>query len=230
MPAKVTERATDYREIDRWADGVGWLAHPEETMERASHALTTEAGVYLVDPVDAAGVEELVEDLDGVVGVVVLSNYHSRDATAFADRHDVPVYLPDGLDEVVTGVEVERFSGRLPGSGYTLLPVDVSASWQEYALFDGETLYVSESVGTADYFRVGDERLGVLTLRRLSPPREALGGLQPERLLVGHGEGIHRDATVALSDALVHSRARFPRALLENGLDQLRTVTAAVRT
>ena len=53
-------------------------------------------------------------------------------------------------------------------------------------------------------------------LLRLSPPRDALGGLEPEHLLVGHGEGLHgagRDAT-ALRDALAHARTGLPRLAL----------------
>ena len=46
-------------EIDRFDGGVGWIAYPEETMERASHALAVhdEEGdadeVWVIDPVDA---------------------------------------------------------------------------------------------------------------------------------------------------------------------------------
>jgi len=230
MPAKVTEHATDYRETDRWEGGVGWIAHPGETMERASHALATDAGVYLVDPVDAAGVDDLVTELGDVTGVVVLSNHHARDAEAFAERHDVAVYLPEEMDDLGLHVPVERFTGRLPATDYELVTVSVSSGWQEFALDDGETLVVAESLGTADYIRVGDERLGVMLLRRLTPPRDALGGRDPDRILVGHGEGVFEDAARALADALVHSRARFPRAVLENGRRQLGTVTAAIRT
>lgn len=231
MPAKVTDRADGYREIDRWADGVGWIAHPGEIMERASHALATDAGVFLVDPVDATGVDDLVAEFGPVAGVVVLSNHHSRDAAAFARRHDVSVYLPAAMTDVPTvDAPVERIEDGLPGTDYDLLQVAVGTGWQEFALWDGETLVVSESLGTADYVRVGDEPLGVMTLRRLVPPRDALAHLSPERILVGHGSGVFEHATPALCEALVYSRRRFPRALLENGLRQLRTVAAALRT
>jgi len=234
MPAKVTGRATDYEEIDRWAGGVGWLAHPEETMQRASHALATEEGVWIVDPVDAAGINDLVTELGEVRGVAVTSNYHCRDADAVATRHDVPVYLPEPmtgvaemLDAPVGRIEVGATLGE-----YELLEVAHGDSdfWQEYALWDGETLRVAESVGGAPYLRVGDERLGVMLLRRLTPPREALGDLDPDRVLGGHGPGVHENASDALDDALANARRRFPRALLEHGTDQLRTVTAAART
>ena len=233
MPAKVTDPASGYQEIDRWSGGVGWIAHPEETMERASHALATDEGVWLVDPVDAAGVGDLVEAYGEVAGVVVLSNHHARDADVFANRYGVPVTLPasmtavaDSLDAPVAYLE----AGGTVGD-YELLEVaDSGPAWREYALYDGETLVVSESVGGADYLCVGDERLGVMLPRRLTPPREAFADLAPERVLSGHGPGVHENAAPALEEALTYSRRRFPKALLANGVSQLRTAIAAVRT
>ena len=73
-------------------------------------------------------------------------------------------------------------------------------------------------------------RLGLMTLRRLSPPRDALGELVPARVLPGHGRGVHDDAPQALADGLEQSRRRFPSALLGNGLDQIRTALAAFRS
>jgi hypothetical protein len=234
MPAKVTERATDYREVDRFEGGVGWIAHPEEIMQRAGHALATDESVYAVDPVDAEGLDDLLAEFGDVTGVVLLSNHHGRDADRVADRHGVPVYLPEPMEDVTeefdVAVDVERVAvGELLGD-YELLEVAVESNWHEFALYDGETLVVSESIGAAPYMRVGDERLGVMLLRRLSPPREALEQLSPERVLSGHGPGVDEDADEALTEALQCSRRRFPRALLENGLQQARTVTAALRS
>lgn len=231
MPAKVTDRAQTVKEIDRWEDGVGWLAHPEEIMERASHALDTDAGVWLVDPLDGDGVDDLVMEYGTVEGVVVLSNHHTRDAASFGRRHGVAVHLPDAMRGVADSLDapVVRVTDRLPGTDYEVREVAIGSNWYEFALYDGETLVVPESVGTADYIRVGDERLGVMILRRLTPPRGTLGRLSPERILVGHGAGIFEDAEAALADALVNARRRFPRALIENGPRQLRTVTAALR-
>ncbi|PSQ42879.1 hypothetical protein BRD07_02790 [Halobacteriales archaeon QS_9_68_42] len=233
MPAKVTERATGFEEIDRFDGGVGWIAHPEETMERAGHALATAAGVWLVDPVDADGIGDLIEPLGEVAGVVVLSNHHARDAAVFAERYDVAVTLPEPITGVAGGVDapVDRLAVGDTASGYELLEVAHSGeTWQEYALYDGETLAVSESVGGADYMRVGDERLGVMLLRRLMPPRDALGDLSPERVFSGHGPGVSEDADAALGEAIDHSRRRFPRALYENGRKQVGTVLAALRS
>lgn len=233
MPAKETDPATGYEEIDRWSGGVGWIAHPGEIMRRASHALATDDGVWLVDPLDAPGIDDLVAEYGAVAGVLVLSNHHCRDADGLADRHGVPVTLPEPIVGVAGGLNapVERLAVGDSIGEYELLQVaDHGPVWQEYALYDGATLVVSESVGGADYLRVGDERLGVMPLRRLTPPRAALDGLVPERVLSGHGAGVHDGAAAALEDALAYSRRRFPRALLENGVSQLRTVLAALRT
>ena len=41
---KRTRPPTDFEEIDRWEGGVGWIAHPDEAMLRASHALAADRG------------------------------------------------------------------------------------------------------------------------------------------------------------------------------------------
>lgn len=233
MPAKITEYATDYEEIDRWEGGVGWIAHTDEYMQRASHAVKTDDGVWLVDPLDAEGIDELVAEYGEVAGVVPLSNYHTRDADVFAERHGVRVYLPKGMKGIEEDIDapVERIAVGDTLGGYELLEVAHRGSlWQEYAVYDGETLVVSESVGTAPYFCVGSERLGVPPLVRLTPPRETLGDIQPKRLLTGHGAGIDENATEALEDALSNSRRRLPSALLSHGGKQIRTLTAAIRS
>jgi hypothetical protein len=236
MPAKVTDAPTGYEEGLRWEGGVEWLVHPEETMERASQALATDEGVYLVDPLDAPGIDDLVAEFGEVAGVVLLSNHHTRDAGLFARRHDVPVYAAEDVpnDEIPDlAVPIERVAVGETLGDYELLEVAtgtaLGAPWYEYALWNGETLRVGESVGTASYMRVGDERLGVMTLRRLDPPT-ALRGLDPERVLSGHGPGLEEDATAALETAIANAKDDFPKALLQNGLDQARTVLAAIRT
>lgn len=232
MPAKITERASDIGAIDQWDGGLSWIAHPDEIMERASHGLRTPEGVWLVDPVDGGNLDAILEDIGEVAGVVVLSNHHSRDAEDIASRHGVPVSLPEAMNEVPIDdtADVARIDDHLPGTEYEVLTVAQSTNWYEFGLYDGETLVVPESVGTAEYIRVGAEPLGVMTMRRLTPPRASLSGIEPERILVGHGPGLFQDASAALAAALKTSRRRLPRALLENGPSQLRTVTAAIRS
>jgi len=206
----------DLREIDRWDGGLGWIAYPDERMQRASHALRTDEGVWVIDPVDAPGVDDLLDDLGEVVGVALCLDRHKRDAAAVADRHDVPVAVPGWMDGVASALDirVERIGGELGESGYRVRRVrDASLPpWQEAALYDGETLLVAEAVGTAGFFRAGDERLGVHPMLRPIPPRDALGDCTPERILVGHGQGVFEDATPALRDALAGARRRIPAA------------------
>lgn len=213
MPMKGSGEA-NLTEIDRHADGVGWIAYPDEQMRRASHAVAADGDVWVLDPVDADGVDELLASLDGeVAGVVVCLDRHERDAGRVARRHDVPVYVPSwmtGLD--ASGARVERFGERLSGAARAIRVRDSSLPpWQEVALlFEGsDTLYVPEAVGTSGYMITDDERLGVHPALRLFPPT-SLRGLTPERIVVGHGEGVSRDAAGALARALDGSRRNAP--------------------
>ena len=88
--------------------------------------------------------------------------------------------------------------------------------WRETALWwpETKTLVVAEAVGTHGFTTGGKNRVGVHVLLRLTPPR-VLAAYEPDRLLVGHGEGVHGGATAAeLGHALTHSRRGLPRVLL----------------
>ena len=229
MPVKGTCPGS-FVEIDAFDGGVGWLAHPEETMERAGHALFEGGDVWLVDPVDAEGLDDRLADMGRVRGVIVLYHYHRRDASAIAARHDVPVLLPAGMTKLSDddlAAPVRRFEGRLDDTGYYLREVTTSRFWQEWALFDGETLVVGESLGTAEYFLAPGERLGVSLVRRPMPPREPLADLDPERVLCGHGEGVFADAAGELRRALVEARRTAPRMYLRHGSTLARNVLSA---
>jgi len=205
--------STALREIDRFEGGVGWIAYPDETMERASHALQTEEGLWLVDPVDADGLDDLLAEFGEVAGVVVCLDRHKRDAAAIARRHDVSVHVPRWMTGVASEIDapIERAVGELGDSGYELFRIRDSSvpPWQEAGLYnpDNGTLVVPESVGAADYFLADGERLGVHPMLRLTPPRAALAGYTPDRILVGHGEGVLTDAAAALDDALDSSKS-----------------------
>lgn len=217
-----------YREIDRWEHGVGWLAHPEEDGRRASHAVATDDGVWVFDPVDAPGVDDLLGEFGPVAGVAVLADYHVRDAAAVARRHDVPVTVPDHLDRPAGMLDrVERVSGSV--AGFELVPLRPLFAWRECAAYrerDG-TLYVPDYLSTHDAFTVGDERLGLASLSRLAPTSEPFLSRSPERVVVGHGEGVHADAAAALAETFTGARRRFPRALA-NLPRELRSMLGAV--
>lgn len=207
--------AGDLVEIDRWEGGVGWLAHPAETLQRASHALAVDGEVWVVDPVDAPGLDGLLADLGDVAGVVLGLDRHKRDAAAVATRHDVPVYLPRPLAGVAEALDATTavVGEELADTGYRTHTLVDNRFWTEVALHHpgNGTLLVPEAVGTAPHFLVGGERLGVHPALRLRPPRRVLAGYEPERVLVGHGRGVHEGATAALADALRTARRNAPR-------------------
>jgi len=218
MAMKGSGRARNWQEIDRWDGGVGWIAYPDEVMRRASHALAVDGEVWVVDPVDAPGLDELLAEFGEVAGVVVLLDRHTRDAGAIARRHGVSVHVPHWMTGVQgdIGAPVERVRTELGSTGYGVHKVVDNPVWQEAALYGEDTgaLVVPESVGTADFFLTGDERLGVHPALRLFPPKR-LGRLSPDRILVGHGAGIDKGAAEALDDALEHARSRAPSLYAE---------------
>ena len=209
-----------------WPGGLTWLAEADDPLMRASHALSADGAVWLVDPVDAAGIDDAVAALGEVAGVVLLLDRHKRDTKAFAERHGVAVHVPATLTDAADGlgVPVERFEGTLGETGYRARPVVSNRLWREAALVsdDGATLVVPEALGTNPFFRAPGERVGVHPGLRLLPPRRQLAGLDPERLLVGHGAPVLDGAGVAMRDALAGSRRRAPRAYLRALLGLLR--------
>lgn len=214
MPVKATGRATAWREIDQWDGGTGWIAHPEESMQRASHALDGDDGVWLVDPVDCDGLDDFLAERGDVAGVVTLLDRHKRDAAALARRHDVAVHVPAFMDGVAEELDapVEPLRHAVPDTEYSVRELIDTPVWQEAVLFgeESKTLVVPEALGTTSFYRTEAERIGVNAALRLRPPR-SLRPLTPERILVGHGEGVLEDATGALTTALSGARRRAPR-------------------
>lgn len=225
--------------VDRWQDGVGWMAHPGEDAERASHAIAGRDGVWVFDPLDGPGVDDLLADLGSVAGVAVLSKHHSRDADVFADRYGVPVHVPAWMDGVADRVDapVERYDAPpgewvdLADSGISVRTVDPTTAWREmvaYRRADG-TLRVPDMLSSVPAMTVRDERLGCYLLHRLAPPRAAFADVDPDRIVFGHGEGVTEDAAAALDAALADARRNFPFALVSQAPTQVRGVLAALR-
>jgi hypothetical protein len=190
------------RFVDEQDWGFGWTV--EERIQRTSHALRADRGVWLVDPVDADGVDERVRALGPPAGVIQLLDRHARDCAALADRYGVPHHvLP---------------LGRLEGVPFDFLLVRKGRFWKEVALWwDAErVLCCADALGTVpSYFCAPGEALGVHPLLRLIPPRKRLGGVSPRHVLVGHGAGVHGDeAEAAFAEALSTSRSRIPKVLV----------------
>lgn len=190
---------------DETAFGFGWIAAEPERLQRASHALAAEGGVWLVDPVEGPGLEERVRALGEPAGVLQLVDRHPRDCAAIARRLGVPHHrLP--------------FQG-VPGSPFEVRKVLDLPGWREVALWwePERVLVCTEALGTVSYFRAPDEALGVHPFLRLYQPkalRDMAGCLAPGHVLVGHGEGIHGDgAAPALVRAVRGARRATPRWL-----------------
>ncbi len=235
MPVYDRSRSTALHVVDEWADGFGWLAHPDETGHRVGHAVRTradsEGGVWVLDPLDAPGLDDRLAALGEVVGVAVLSDYHARDAAAIAERYEVPVTVPAPLDRAADRVDgpVELVEGSL--AGFDLQTVRPLHAWTEtvaYREADG-TLYVPDYLSGHEKFCVGGERVGMPTFSRLVPPRDPFECFAPERILFGHGEGVTTDARAALADALDGARRRFPRALVSNLPGEASAMLGALR-
>jgi hypothetical protein len=186
------------RLVDEFEGGFGWQADEPEFARRTSHAVRDGDGVWLFDVVDADGLDERVRALGEPAGVVQLLDRHGRDCAAVADRLGVPLHVTPGGS-----------SAPLP-----TLRVAWIRGWHEVAAFvDERVLVVGDALGTARYFCAPGERLGVHPLLRPFPPR-SLGRLSPERVLCGHGSGLHDGAADALSEALRTARRRIPRWLM----------------
>lgn len=226
MPMYAQGEPTECHPIDRFENGIGWIAHPEEDGWRASHAIRGENGVWVIDPLDAPGVDDLLAELGEVTGVAVLSDYHARDASVIAERHSVSVHVPRWMDRAAARITapVERCAWSLGDSGFGIQRFVPFPGWSEALAYreSDQTLYVPETLGTAPLYTVGAEQLGVYFLCRLVPPLSLLTDTSPERILVGHGEGIFENAKTALLDALNGARRRFLPALLTSGISQLR--------
>lgn len=189
---------------DEFEHGFGW--HPEgEKLQRTSHALRVGGGVWLTDVVDGPGLDERIRELGEPSGVVQLIDRHERDNAAVADRLGVALHVTPFTD--------------VPGAPFVVLPVVRRRFWREIALWFPEKriLVCGDALGSLGYFRARDEPFGVHPMLRLFPPRGALGGLEPEHILYGHGEGVHGpQAAPALREALATARRRLPRSLLPN--------------
>jgi hypothetical protein len=169
-------------------DGVEeWVE--DEFLERASHALVTETGTWLIDPVDNARVDEL----QNVAGVLQLLDRHNRDCEAIAQRLGVRrVVLPHQRIAPFMFIRISKH--------------EVALWWNERRV-----LACADALGTARYYRAGEEQLAVHPLMRLRPPRF---DIRPEVILCGHGPGVFEGAEPALREALRTSRRGIPRQVV----------------
>lgn len=239
MPVFDRSTSTEAEIIDQWDGGFGWIAHPDEDGRRASHALRANDGVWIFDPLEAPEVYQRIAELGTVKGVVLLSSFHCRDTNQFADRYDVPVYLPSWMNRPTDEIEVpiKRYEAppgewtELAESGVSVRTIDSSFWWREtiaYHHTDG-TLRVPDLLSPIPEFRMGDEQIGCYLFHRLSPPRNAFSDIDPDRILFGHGEGISEDCKETLDTTLTNARGYLPHALVFQLPHHLLAIGSAVR-
>lgn len=199
----IPERPT-LRDVTEWDGGFSWIAYPDERGQRASHALQTAAGVWIIDPVDTDGLDDRLAELGTVAGVVVLHDRHTRDAVDVAHRHDVDVHVPDWMSLVRDKLDVspETVGSELPGTNYTIHRLIRTDDWEEAILVNEteNTLVVPEAVGTLSLFQGGETGLGLHP--ELDKPPRGLTDWHPDRILVGHGKSLYSDANKKLIDTI----------------------------
>lgn len=218
MPLKDDEPGEQVTVVGRWEGGLTWMTHPEAKFRRASHAIVVDEDVWLVDPLDANGLDEELARLGTVAGVVVLSNQHERHADRLAERHSVSIHIPGWFDDPTTGFDarVEPFADELDDTGFELV-ANIDRFWQEGVLYHPErkTLVVGDALMTALF--VGEEgRLELFFPLRRSPPRWELSSLDVDRVLVGHGVPVIDKADVALEKALAMEHRGTVSAYIRN--------------
>ena len=184
---------------DLGADGFGWVV--DEALARASHALAADGRLWLVDPLDWPEAIDRALGLGEPAGVIQLLDRHDRDCAALASRLGVAhLVAPD----------------EIPDSPLACVPIMRRKRWRESALWwpSTRTLVTADALGTNRFYTGGKAPLGVHVLLRLTPPK-ALAEYEPDRILVGHGEGITGfDTAKALRDALRTSRRGLPGLLV----------------
>jgi hypothetical protein len=192
------EPGTEVSFCDEMEGGFGWQV--DERMQRTSHAVASHEGVWIFDPVAWEPALERIAELGTPAGVIQLLDRHERDSAEVAARLGVPHFA----------VPVQG----IPASGLEVITVVRSRFWSEVAVWvpRRQTLVCADALGSARYFRAGDEPLAVHPLLRLKPPR-ILGRYEPLHVLCGHGAGVHGPGTPdALREALRTARRRLPRA------------------
>jgi len=190
------------RFCDEFDHGFGWQVEGE-FLRRTSHAVLAGGGVWVTDALDSPAIDERIRALGSPAGVVQLVDRHGRDCPAVAQRLRVSLH-------------VTPFDG-VPEAPFEVMAVCRRRVWREVALWFSEArvLVCGDALGNIGYFRAGSEPFGVHPLLRLTPPRRAFGGLEPEHILFGHGDGVHgAEAGPALHEALATARRGLPRALL----------------
>lgn len=221
----------------RFDGGLSWGRAGNGLLECRSHALRVGDDVWLIDPIDGAELEEMLAELGGeVVGVIVLLDRHLRDSVAVAARHDARLLVPPGQWRRGHPApdDAEQIAADVSECPFSFTPiVERSGQWLEWALWwpERRVLVVPEAVGTpAYYLSRSREPLAVHPVLRVIAPPHALAALdvEPDLLLVGHGQPLERSVRAAIELAVEESRRELPWYLLTAPRHLVRWGRAAV--
>jgi hypothetical protein len=225
--------------FDRFEGGISWGRAGAGLLECRAHALrTADGGVWLIDPIDGEGLDEELEQLGDVVGVIVLFDRHLRAAPRLAKRYGVRLLVPPGRwrrgQRRPEGAE--ELAERVDGVPFRFAPiVERAGQWLEWVLWWEETriLVVPEAVGSAQWYRSRSrEPLAVHpVLRVIEPPKSLLSldiGDGPARLLVGHGDNLDSGIAATIELAVSEARRELPWYALAMPRHAVRYARAAV--
>lgn len=205
MPLRKDAPGADLNILKEWEHGFTWMAHPDEDLQRSSQAIEVSGDVWLVDAMDADGLDKRLADLGEVAGVVMLGNHHERHMDRIAQRHDVAVHVPEWFHDSSLDFDapVVRFDSELGETGFELLFLRDNFFRQEGALYHSErkTLVVSDTLMSA-VFTAEPGRVELFPPARLVPTYDALRGLEVDRLLLSHGDPVFDDVEDQIDRAL----------------------------
>lgn len=227
-------------EVVRTREGIlSWSRAGAGLLECRSHALRADdGGVWLVDPLDGAGLDEALERFGEVAGVIVLFDRHLRSAPALARRYGVRLLVPPGRwrrgSRLPQGAE--QLAEHVEGCPFRFVSiVERDGQWLEWALWWSErrTLVVPEAVGSAQWYRSrAREPLAVHPILRVVEPPTTLLDLEldaePELLLVGHGDDVGDAVSDTLELAVREARRELPWYALSMPRHTVRFVRAAI--
>lgn len=113
----------------RFSGGFGWIAYPNEFMRRSSTALVHDGRVWVIDPVYTTGIDAEIEALGTIAGIILTVGHHDRDAIWFAERYDVPLYVPGNLIAAPKGGPAVRVAGQIPTARFSFCHVVAGVQW-----------------------------------------------------------------------------------------------------
>jgi hypothetical protein len=186
---------------DQSNGGFGWISPEPDGMARASHALLVDGGVWLIDPVDIAGLDEQIGSLGSPRAVLQLIARHNRDSAEISARLGVPLLVAPTA---------------VPEAPFQAIPIKGPGGWRETALWwpQRRTLIVAEAVGTALLPRTRPAARGA---RRPAPPAPAGGTAavraRPHPLLPRPGAPLRRRRCAPLRRSRRELPAVLPRLL-----------------